>query len=84
MVEWKKGKPEKPGLYWVALDKKDNPVRLVMIISGFGKVLHYRTLFPLEFIRNSEFKHISALEDCLSYSEVSKPKWDKDFLEVEK
>ncbi|MBD3255983.1 MAG: hypothetical protein GF383_12885 [Candidatus Lokiarchaeota archaeon] len=80
MADWKNGRPESPGLYWVALEDKSESVRLIMVILGFDKVLHYRTLFPLEFIRNPEFKYISALENCLGYMKVTKPEFNEELL----
>ncbi len=83
MEEWKKGKPETAGLFWVAISDDENPVRLLMIIEGFGKALHFRTLFPFEFDRNRTYKHIANLDNCTAYTEVEIPKFEPEVTEEE-
>jgi hypothetical protein len=80
-MEWINGRPNTPGFYWVALDadgKKET--QMIMMISGFGKVLHYRILFPLEYSRRTEFRHISELNNCMAYIELTEPEWDYETI----
>lgn len=73
-MEWKSGKPSSTGFFWV-VDSDTEEVGMVLIISGFGGVLHYRVLHPPKNLRQTEYQALANL-NCTSYSDIEIPEWE--------
>lgn len=74
-MDWEKGKPKEPGLYWVRVINDGNPeIQMVMIRKGFANSFNFKILYPEKYVtRVVVFRGLNDLVNCKAHSKIDEP-----------